>query len=582
MICEVLCVLAGHKSSLFTDDAHVTPDFLPLLHPGEVQTLEALVGLASRFSKIRQAANHFRLLYSNYAIGLGSAKGPKDYVPSEYLSTLGAAILQVLREYEALVVKTEARVLHRDSELVGAKSFVSLSAIRAVFSIWDAPLVALDSLVDDLYAGPPGDLQQLQPVQRTERSEVPAWPPGPLIDTLLQRSRSGIHRVAEIMSQLAVAVQRLWRIHLTAFILHGSLSTSDPLAIESMTGKDAPSTPFAPTRPSSATSPKSISSLALNDRAIPSCITPQTRESILYLGKAVATVKGQGQAQKQFPRTMAVEHAAMLERVLPQDGFAFDRVISEIRATVSEFLWEHVLNERDVEEAVESLYVATPLAQKLAAPKTASTPRPTTPVPQQRDEPHNTQRRSHHDFSSLRNLHSNYLYSLLTGALLGNATYASLIRGILDVCDQFVAQVERWGGDILPGLLSEGSLSAQGSDLGRTVRERWAIVREVNETLNELLQTFYKHLSENMSLGPTSGHPTEASMLLNASTTILGLNVFRAQRESKQGNGRIERDGIAERQVEHLLLRLDYNSAISAPLKAPAEDAENLLQGDLA
>jgi hypothetical protein len=34
MIAEVLLVLAGHSSSLFTDDYTIQPAFVPLLHPG--------------------------------------------------------------------------------------------------------------------------------------------------------------------------------------------------------------------------------------------------------------------------------------------------------------------------------------------------------------------------------------------------------------------------------------------------------------------------------------------------------------------------------------------------------------------
>lgn len=84
------------------------------------------------------------------------------------------------------------------------------------------------------------------------------------------------------------------------------------------------------------------------------------------------------------------------------------------------------------------------------------------------------------DFTTLRNLHSKYLINLLSGSLLSHPTCAAIIRSILDVCDRFVAQVERWGGDVLPALLFEGSLGGAGS-VGDMVRERWEVVREINE-----------------------------------------------------------------------------------------------------
>jgi gamma-tubulin complex component 4 len=42
MLAEVLLVLAGHPSSLFSLEGNVVPSFTPLLHPGEQQSLETL------------------------------------------------------------------------------------------------------------------------------------------------------------------------------------------------------------------------------------------------------------------------------------------------------------------------------------------------------------------------------------------------------------------------------------------------------------------------------------------------------------------------------------------------------------
>ncbi|KAG8920030.1 hypothetical protein FRC00_010568 [Tulasnella sp. 408] len=651
------------------------------------------------------------------------------------------------------------------------------------------------------------------------------------------------------MSALAVAVQRLWRIHLTGFLLHGILSKSDPLAEPPQTSSASDSQRDKPLNTT-----KSISALVLNNACIPSCVTPQTRESILYVGKAVAIVKNQGYSQKQLPKQMIFEYSEAFERVLPQDGFSFDRVVAELRTTISEFLWAHVLKEKDVEEAVESLseyfllrngefavalireierlkttklssrssgireqdlslallraslgttaqhdpslsriqfhlpggpikpfsvprpgamtagmisefsdyLLGTPLllnyalqwpldlflvpsdlqiyshlfayfsairrAQHITSECWTSlsnaqrsrrrwtgpgseggtedseararllrcgwgvlrqmlwfldtlwgylmndvvgvqyrkfkdqlkpplppppvplepriTPRPSTPgnvkdkstperpkskstpeKPKSKGTPEKSKDKSHHqrpavkspsknttgepesedpprpesvasertrdgtilaqshrsvhsvastitarklrhlDFSTLRLLHSTYLRSLLTGSLLADPTAATTIRSILDVCNEFVGQIERWGGDVLPALLSEGSLAAQDAGVGKKVKERWAIVREIDGTLNELLHSFYQHLTESMSHGSTNVPiSADASVLLNASTTILGLNVFRnlgGKSGAGPARGVMGKDGEATRQLEHLLLRLDFNSALS-------------------
>ena len=63
-----------------------------------------------------------------------------------------------------------------------------------------------------------------------------------------------------------------------------------------------------------------------------------------------------------------------------------------------------------------------------------------------------------------------------------------------------------------------------------------------------------------MSFGKVGIGGGDASMLLNTSAAILGLNSY-----APQARGSMEREGLAMRHVEHLLLRLDFNSALSAP-----------------
>ena len=89
---------------------------------------------------------------------------------------------------------------------------------------------------------------------------------------------------------------------------------------------------------------------------------------------------------------------------------------------------------------------------------------------------------SHLDFTTLRTLHTHYLGRLLDGCLLTNPTLTSILLSILDNCERFVANVERWGGDVLPALLFEGSLRSGGEEeVGAMVKERWAVVAEIDE-----------------------------------------------------------------------------------------------------
>ncbi|KDQ15723.1 hypothetical protein BOTBODRAFT_158048 [Botryobasidium botryosum FD-172 SS1] len=795
MIAEILLVLAGHPSSLFLPPATLLPAFAPLLHPGEIQCLEALALLAHRYNKVK--------VFSNTP--------PRN---SEYVSSVCATLRSILGEYEQLVVDTEAKVLRKDDAMVARGSFVPLASIKATFAEWDAPLAALEVLVDDIRAGP-RPTPEVEPPNEAPSGAPAHWPPGPLIDLLLHRAQTGVQRIAVLFSQLAVAAQRLWQIHLTAFLVHGALAPSDALA------------------------KTSDSKYHLNIQAIPSCVSSATRESIAYVGRAVATVEeAEGRGSRAVPRDMRLAHTKMLEGVLPQDVHRFDKVVAEIRTNVSEWLWTKVLSRNDVYEAVESLanyfllrngefgvslireierlkasrltpramitrsgmireqdlslallraslgtsaqhdpslsrlhfslpsgplrpllpslshpnrsanrsanastalhshptfddlLLGTPLkltykltwpldlflvpadlniystlfsylsairhaharvlecwsslsnAQRVrrrwtglgeggtedgegrrqllrcgwgvmreliwfldtlwahimtdvvdvqfrklkaqihppsapAAEALRSSQRSEAPLGDGNDSdgddagvhllsptsttypsgstkstaPAGTTSTSGPsplanatiDFTTLRALHSTYLLNVLSGSLLSHPGCAGIIRSILEVCDRFVAQVERWGGDVLPALLFEGSLGGPGS-VGEMVRERWEIVREINETLNSLLESFYEALSLSTSQ-PLSSTADASSAMLNISTTNTTTlqSLFRPRGKGKRSD--TEADGEARRHIEHLLLRLDFNAAFSEPTtlttSAPMSGEGILKQGGL-
>jgi gamma-tubulin complex component 4 len=294
MIAEVLLMLAGHSSSLFPKDSYTLDGELVgrfSLHPGERQALEALALISFRYRKVKSSCT--RLSSSS----------------SRYICALCASLVQILKqEYEALVVDTEAKVLGRDALLVGSGAFVPLSSLLSIFSEWNAPLAALENLMDELQSGK-------------------EWKAGPLMDMLLARSKTGVHRVANILSRLCIAVQEVWRSHLSAFLVHGSLSDIEPLATRDYT---------------------------LVETSLPSCITLVSRESIQYVGRAIGTVKAV-KWQKQLPRELAIEHTRLLQTVFPEDQHAFDLVISQIRTDVGEWLWHNVLTREDIDNAVDSL-----------------------------------------------------------------------------------------------------------------------------------------------------------------------------------------------------------------------------------
>lgn len=97
------------------------------------------------------------------------------------------------------------------------------------------------------------------------------------------------------------------------------------------------------------------------------------------------------------------------------------------------------------------------------------------------------------DFTTLRTIHATYLERLLAGSLLANPALTAILRPLMEVCERFVAQVERWGGDVLPALLFEGTLGSGGDrDVGSLVKERWSIVANINDVSLALLYSILK------------------------------------------------------------------------------------------
>ncbi|CAG7853966.1 Spindle pole body component {ECO:0000256/RuleBase:RU363050} [Serendipita indica DSM 11827] len=296
VVAEILLVLAGHSSSLFTSTGEIAPAWIDLLHPGEIASLQSLSQIARRYNHIKHAR---RTLCPNNS---GQV--------SKFLSALLSTLNDILKhDYEDLVVQTEAKVVKRDDAFVASGSYVPLASIRATFAEFDAPFAAIQALLDRLSKSADGT----PPL----RGEPPNWPAGKLIDILLDRA------------------DEFGEFELTAFLVHGTLSPTDPLADEKQ-------------------------SYALYPDAIPSCVSFQTRESITYVGKALVTVRiaattHSAKHEQQLPRQLMTAHTKLLEGALPQDRYAFDSAIATIRTNVSEWLWSNVLTRPMVNEALDSL-----------------------------------------------------------------------------------------------------------------------------------------------------------------------------------------------------------------------------------
>ncbi|PWN39464.1 hypothetical protein IE81DRAFT_326502 [Ceraceosorus guamensis] len=211
------------------------------------------------------------------------------------------------------------------------------------------------------------------------------------------------------------------------------------------------------------------------------------------------------------------------------------------------------------------------------------------------------------DFSTLRSAHTAFLAFVVDGLLLRSPRATTLIRAICDTCQKFAGLVaSRWGGDVLPGLLEEGSIGDTTSardGVSNTIDERTRAMNDVSDTLRGQLDEFFALLSTaSAGVGARDAHGNNASgsggasgtsMAIDASIASVSMSTYArpgrtgggggdagagggAGLKNAQGQGpnaskaktkvteaRLDADSAARRHLDALLLRLDFSGWLS-------------------
>ena len=361
MLAEVLLVLAGNPSAFFVphppqparqSSLRASPKLEQYLHPGEITSLNTLADLAFAYTTIRAwcrdiiSSTQHAILSANR-----KGKGREQNAPVQgdvYLSTLAHGVLDVLAGYEQAIVDLESRVLRLDEGVVqDHKGFVPLSVILATFSTWTAPLQSLVVLTQELQAAP-GGIQ-----------------PGRLLDILAQRTDTGHPHLARIYTRLFAVVQKLWIRHLTTFVLYGQAPVASS-KIAPAIALDVGPDPLSPRH----------RVYELNEGMLPPALGARSRESLLYVGRVVATLKREGRDLPASVLDTLREAFGDLARGTAGDGRdddeaadgerdvgswarsgadGLDEAILLARKEVGEWLWRFVLTGSQVIDALDTL-----------------------------------------------------------------------------------------------------------------------------------------------------------------------------------------------------------------------------------
>jgi gamma-tubulin complex component 4 len=327
MLAEVLLVLTGHPSAFFIPHPpaparpttlSLSPSLATYLHPGEIASLNNLGQLAFQYSRIRAWALSIQAqsrsaVHLEYASKKGKERAQPDLgtapaCEGAYFSTLVAGLLCVLKDYELLVVETEARILAVDPALVqDGRNHVPLSTLVATFDPWRPVLADLGRLVDTL----------------SSPSAAGEWTPGALLHHLTSLCATGNPRLRAMHMTLLHGLRALFLTHLVAFLLFG-LAAPASTPVSPAVGIDAGPDPQSPQH----------RVYRLNADLFPPGVRARTRESVLYVGRVAATLRREGRTLPP-PLVAGLREETMAVTDLEEDG-GLERAVSRARAEVGE------------------------------------------------------------------------------------------------------------------------------------------------------------------------------------------------------------------------------------------------------
>ncbi|RUS24016.1 gamma-tubulin complex component protein [Jimgerdemannia flammicorona] len=281
MLHELLLVLSGHPGDLFVpfppppfvpNTFAIPPDF-PLLHDAERRALDRLAHLGWLY---KQIVDFIQTVQNGNAIGRSQQRqtnmdNGRELPRGAYILAMCTSAHESLGQYRRVIVDCEERILNKDLEAGGG--CVPISHIMSLFARWELILQPLNRLMQDI-------------------AQCPAdWHGCQLLDLLMERSNTGVGEVRQVMEKMARDVHAVMYKQMASWMVYGYLADPDE---EFFITPYQPTPPSSPTGAGPTTAPRVSNwknQFSLDESMIPGHIPLKLAESILFVGKAISTVR---------------------------------------------------------------------------------------------------------------------------------------------------------------------------------------------------------------------------------------------------------------------------------------------------
>lgn len=290
MLHELLLVLSGHPGDLFVpfppapfvpNTFAIPPDF-PLLHDAERRALDRLARLGWLYKEIM---DFIHMVRNSNAVGRSQQPDDNKEIPrGAYILAMCTSAHESLGHYRKAIIDCEEKILNKDLEVGGG--CVPISQITSAFARWELILQPLNRLMKDI-AMSPAD-----------------WHGCLLLDLLMERSNTGVGEVRQVMEKMARDVHGVMYKQMASWMVYGYLTDPDDEFFIK---------PYQPTPPSSPSGDRAVTTVpkisnwqnqfSLDESMIPGYIPYKLAESILFVGKAISTVRKDTTSFTQVPPT---------------------------------------------------------------------------------------------------------------------------------------------------------------------------------------------------------------------------------------------------------------------------------------